>query len=331
MHSVLLVGLGRVGMGYDFESGNPDAVLTHAKAFATHPEFQLVCGVDVDPSARAKFSEHYGAAADGDVVHALREFNPDVVVVAVPTGDQAGVVRQILDCARPKMLLCEKPLSYSIESANEIVSGCRDAGCMLYVNYLRRVEPGVLEVKRRLQSGSIAGRLKGILWYSKGLLHNGSHFSNLLEFWLGPAEGFGIIDVGRPVGDADMEPDIRVRYPAGDVTFLAAREENFTHHEIHLIAENGRLRYERGGTQINWQAAALNTGLSGYKILSQPGETIQTDGLRLQFRVAEAVAARLRGENSSLCSGEDALNTLDFLIKTRESVRKAKPPPMAWQ
>lgn len=331
MYNVLLVGLGRVGMGYDFESGNPDAVLTHAKAFDAHPEFRLVCGVDVDPSARAKFRERYGTAANGDVARALYEFKPDVVVVSVPTGDQAGVVRQILDCARPRMILCEKPLSYSIESATEIVSNCREAGCMLYVNYLRRVEPGVLEVKRRLQNGSIAGPLKGTLWYSKGLLHNGSHFSNLLEFWLGPAEGFGIIDVGRPVGDADIEPDIRVRYSAGEVTFLAAREENFTLHEIHLIAENGRLRYERGGAQIAWQASEPHPGLSGYKSLSQPGETIQTDGLRLQFRVAEAVAARLRSEDSSLCSGEDALDTLQTLIKIREAVRTAKLSQLEWQ
>ena len=27
--------------------------------------------------------------------------------------------------------------------------------------------------------------IKGVCWYSKGLLNNGSHFINLLEFWLG--------------------------------------------------------------------------------------------------------------------------------------------------
>ena len=198
-----------------------------------------------------------------------------------------------------------------------MVASCREAGCMLYVNYLRRVEPGVREVKHRLQNGTIAAPLKGVLWYTKGLLHNGSHFSNLLEFWLGPVEKFSVINAGRGLGQADFEPDVQIKFAAGDVTFLAACEEHFSHHEIQLMAPNGRLCYLQGGGEILWQGVARDPDFPEYTMLSLPGERIATESAKLQWHVTDHVSACLRGRSSSLCSGDDALRTLESILEMR--------------
>jgi predicted dehydrogenase len=316
-HKVLLIGLGAVGMGYDFDTTDAGVVSTHARAFANHADFELAGGVDPDAGACARFQQRYGGWAGADMAEGLRAVSPDVVVVASPTQYHAEAVQAALRHAKPKLILCEKPLSYSLEDARAMVATCREAGCLLYVNYLRRVEPGVLEVKRRLQSGSIVTPLKGVLWYTKGLLHNGSHFSNLLEFWLGPVEKFSLINAGLPWGEADFEPDVQVKFVAGEVTFLAAREEHFSHHEIQLVAPNGCLRYEQGGAKIVWQGAAQDPDFPEYTVLSQPGERIATDGARLQWHVADQVSACLRGELSSLCSGDNALRTLESLLEMK--------------
>ena len=319
-HKVLLIGLGQVGMGYDFDVADPAVVSTHAKAFSSHPDFELAGGVDSDADACARFLRRYGGRAGSDPAESLRTVDPDVVVVATPTRNHADTVHLALRHAKPRLILCEKPLSYSLEEARGMVAACREAGCLLYANYLRRVEPGVLEIKRRLRGGSIAAPLKGVLWYTKGLLHNGSHFSNLLEFWLGPVEKFGIINVGRAWGEEDLEPDVQVKFAAGEVTFLAAREEHFSHHEIQLVAPNGCLRYEQGGARILWQAAARDPDFPEYTVLSLPGEKIATEGQRLQWHVTDQVSACLRGQPSSLCSGEDALRTLESLLKMKEAL-----------
>jgi predicted dehydrogenase len=319
-YKVLLIGLGQVGMGYDFDIADPSVVSSHAKAFASHPDFELSGGIDPDATACARFHQRYGSWAGGDLAEGLRNVNPDVVVVAAPTMHHADLVQLALRHARPKLILCEKPLSYSLEAARMMVAACREAGCLLYVNYLRRVEPGVLEVKRRLRNGTIATPLKGVAWYTKGLLHNGSHFSNLLEFWLGPVEKFSIITAGRTWGEADFEPDVQVKYGAGDVTLLAAREEHFSHHEIHLVAPNGCLRYEQGGAKILWQAAVQDPDFPEYAVLSQHAERIATDGARLQWLVTDQVSACLRGRASSLCNGEDALLTLESLLEIKAAL-----------
>jgi predicted dehydrogenase len=316
-HKVLLIGLGAVGMGYDFDTTDPGVVSTHARAFANHADFELAGGVDPDEGACAKFQQRYGGWTGADMAQGLRTVSPDVVVIASPTLHHAEAVQAALRHAKPKLILCEKPLSYSLQDALSIVTACREAGCLLYVNYLRRVEPGVLEVKRRLQSGAIATPLKGVLWYTKGLLHNGSHFSNLLEFWLGPVEKFSHINAGRPLGEADFELDVKVKFAAGEVIFLAAQEEHFSHHEIQLVAPNGCLRYEQGGSKILWQSAARDPDFPKYTVLSLPGEKIATEGAKLQWQVINHVSACLRGQPSSLCSGEDALRTLETLLEMK--------------
>lgn len=305
-------------MGYDFDDGDPNVVLSHAKAFSNHHNFELIGGVDPDAAACARFSGRYSAWSGGDLVEGLSYLKPEVVVIASPTQYHAEAVRLALHHAKPRLILCEKPLTYTLEEAETIVAECRTAGCKLYVNYLRRVEPGVMEVKRRLQDGRIALPIKGVLWFSKGLMHNGSHFSNLLEFWLGPVLSFKIINPGRRCGEEDFEPDVHVKFSAGEVTFLAAKEEHFSHHEIQLLAPNGFLRYEQGGAQILWQAVGRHPNFQDYKVLLSHGEMITSDSRILQWHVVNNIADCLRGKPSTLCSGEDALETLKSLLKMKE-------------
>lgn len=307
-------------MGYDFNTNDPSVVSTHARAFTNHADFELAGGVDPNVDACKKFQQRYGGWAGTDLPQGLRTVNPDVVVVASPTQYHAEAVQMALKCARPKLILCEKPLSYSLEDAYAMVASCREAGCLLYVNYLRRVEPGVQEVKHRLQSGTIASPLKGVLWYTKGLLHNGSHFSNLLEFWLGPVEKFSVINTGHRFGQYDFKPDVQVRFTAGDVTFLAAPEEHFSHHEIQLIAPNGRLYYALGGEEIFWQGVARDPDFPEYTVLSLARESIATESEKLQWHVTDQVSACLRGQSSSLCSGDDALRTLESILEVKAAL-----------
>jgi len=320
-HKVLLIGLGNVGAGYDYESDDLSVVSTHAKAFFIHPDFDLVGGVDPSTSACTRFRQRYGGWAGCDLEEALTALNPNIVVIASPTEHHAEAVRSVLKHAKPRLILCEKPLSHSLEEAESIVASCREASCLLYVNYLRRVEPGVLEIKRRLQNGEIKRPLKGVLWYTKGLLHNGSHFFNLLEFWLGPMQKFSLISSGCRVLQTDIEVDVRVKFLEGEVTFLAADAEHFSHHEIHLICPNGCLRYERGGAEIIWQSTIDVPGFSGYKGLALPGEKIETEGARLQWLVADEVARCMRGGPTNLCTGDEALDTLRSLLEIKDATR----------
>lgn len=312
-HRVLIVGLGQIGMGYDLNLDAGRFVLSHARAFGSNPDFALVAGVDPLPERTTVFGRSYGAATFVDLPTALRDSSPDVVVIACPTAQHGAVLRMVLQLSRPRVVLCEKPLSYDIAEARTMVALCEAAGCDLFVNYARRSDPAALAIRTRLASGAMAGPVKGVAWYTKGLLHTGSHFFNLIELWLGDMESFTVIEKGRLWDGLDPEPDVRVRFAGGSVDFLAAREECFSLHEIELVAQNGRLRYEQGGGKISWQAAATDPTTPEYTVLSADGECIPADPGRSQAHVAREIANHLAGRPASLCSGSAALRTLESL------------------
>jgi predicted dehydrogenase len=317
---VLLVGLGQVAMGYDLDSHDADLVLTHAKAFSLHPDFALQGGVDPDAARCAVFEERYGGQAGTDLVAALAAAQPDVVVVASPTPHHGTAVRTILEHGAPKLILCEKPLSYDRAEARAMVDACREHGCLVFVNYLRRVDPGVREIGRRLADGRISRPIKGVAWYTNGLVHNGSHFVNLLEFWLGPVTDFRIIDAGGMWQGDDPEPDVRMEFASGSVTLLSARGARISHHEIQLVAPNGCLRYEQGGARIAWQAALADPVLGEYTVLGATREDIRSESGRLLWHVADNVSVCLKGAASDLCSGDDALRTLETVLDMKAAL-----------
>jgi predicted dehydrogenase len=311
--SVLLVGLGQIGMGYDFEAAPDTLALTHSRAFYEHPKFSLDGGVDKDTVKCERFSSRYAAPAFLDIDSAITALNPDIVVVATPTANHRESVDAVLSRHRPKVILCEKPLAYDFEDANAIVAACAAKGCALYVNYMRNSEPGALEVKQRILDGRIKSPIKGVVWYSKGMFNNGSHFLNLLQNWLGEVQKVRVDSIGRYWEGVDPEPDFHVRFSRGEVSFLAAKEENFSHYTVELVAMNGRLRYEQAGALIIWQQAVSDPVCAGYTILESSGIVIKTDYQRSLWHVADQLEANLMGKPTHICSGEEALRTIMVL------------------
>lgn len=317
--NVLIVGLGQIGMGYDLAQDPALMAVTHARGFARHDAFRLVGAVDPSSAHRALFERHYGAPTFSDVAAAVKSLAPHLVIVAVPTERHCTVVRDVLAAARPKAILCEKPLAYDLAEAREIVELCASHDCALFVNYMRRADRGVAEVKRRLADGSIAAPEKAVVWYSKGIFNNGSHFIDLLKDWLGEVTSFKIIAAGRVWDGCDPEPDVILTFAQGaKAYFLAAREEKFSHYTVELIAGNGRLRYERGGEEIFWQKAIADPAIAGYTVLDPVPEIIVSDLARAQWHVADQLAECLNGRPGRICTGLEALRTLETLVEIKE-------------
>ena len=309
----LIIGLGQIGMEYDIDIPIDKSVFTHARAFSSHQDFELLGGVDPSDEKRSLFTKKYNKPAFSDLTEALQFTDPQIIVIASPTNYHKPIIQEILKLCKPIAIICEKPLSYDIEDARLMIDLCKQKGVKLYVNYMRRSDLGVIEVKDRISKGLIAGPFKGVAWYSKGFLHNGSHFFNLLEFWLGEYQSSKLISKGRLWNGQDPEPDIFVDFELGSITFLAAWEESFSHYTIELLSQSGRLRYEKGGGLITWQATHADPSFQGYTILKDPPEIIPNSMDRYQWQVAEQLSRALNGKPSSICTGHEGLKTLECM------------------
>jgi predicted dehydrogenase len=307
INTCLVIGLGQIGMGYDLAHDPSKAIYSHARAFSLHPAFTLLGAIDPCATQRALFEQHYQRPAYADLAHAPAA---DVVVIAVPTTAHYQVLITVLAKFSPKVIVCEKPLAYSLAEANGMIEACEAAGVTLLVNYMRRADPGVIEIKRRLELTLIATPVKGCVWYSKGFLHNGSHFFNLLEFWLGACVKTKILDAGRSLTTHDAEPDVYVEFERGHVVFMAAWEEVYSHYTIELLSPSGRLSYEQGGELITWQSTQANANFPCAKKLQTVKEELANGMSHYQWHVANQLVNVLADQPHYLCTGRQALTSL---------------------
>ncbi len=309
---VLIIGLGQIGMEFDFDISDNKFVYSHSRAFSLHPSFQLIGGVDSCVLKCKKFSEKYLLPSFNSIPLALSKLMPQIVVIAAPTKYHKTILFEILenDNCLPEAILCEKPLSYTEEEAAQMINFCVNKKVKLYVNYMRRSDPGAIRIKNMIDSGEMGKWIKGVAWYSKGLIHNGSHFINLLEFWLGPCKDSKIINNGRLWQNNDPEPDVYIEFEKGSVVFMSAKEECYSHYSIELICEYGRIRYEKGGELILLEKTTSDQNFPSYFVLNGSPEIIINNMERYQLNVVEQLFKELSGDDGSICRGNDALETV---------------------
>ncbi len=68
IHGALVIGLGNIGMLYDYENYSNSQFYTHVKTIHSHPRFELLGAVDPDPKRRLMFESKYKVPAF-DLLH----------------------------------------------------------------------------------------------------------------------------------------------------------------------------------------------------------------------------------------------------------------------
>ena len=106
--NTLLIGLGNIGCGYDydinFEVDKPESskkILTHARAVSCHPSFNLIAGIDICKSARKRFEVIYKNSTFDSIDSFLdhENNNIDFVIIAVHPKFQPMLIEEVIEKA----------------------------------------------------------------------------------------------------------------------------------------------------------------------------------------------------------------------------------------
>jgi predicted dehydrogenase len=314
--SVVIVGLGDIGFKYDLSSDQNIYIQTHSSSIFLNPCYELKAGVDINPYACKLFSNKYNVKSSTNLRDALVTYKPDLIILAVPTAEQHKIIRKISKYFIPKAILCEKPMGRDLPDGVQIVNTCAKYGIKLFVNYIRRCLPESLEVKDRIDRNIINSPMKAIVWYSKGISHNGSHFINLLEYWFGGCIDISIIDRGREYKNFGYEPLVNLKFKKCEAIMIPAWEELYSYYTIEIISSSGRLYWNN--EKLIWNEAAKNNNSNNHRYLLEESEYIKTESNKYQMHVASQLYEAIIGNNSSICSGDEALQTLktiDHILK----------------
>lgn len=176
---VLLLGCGNMGAFYDFDN---DQVLTYAKAFSMHTDWQISL-FDTNTQNLSLVGQRYGF----EQLSSLDEVNFslfDAVCIATSTPTHFSFLSQAL-AAKVPVIVCEKPISTQANELIELEPAYKNGSSKVMVNYIRRFQPAYCELKNHLHEFISEESIQSIRFnYKKGLLNNASHGLDILQFLL---------------------------------------------------------------------------------------------------------------------------------------------------
>lgn len=297
-YSAVIIGLGQIGFGFDLNL-DKKFILTHSRALSTHDSFTLLYGIDETLEKRKRFEATLGIKTYSTLKELPYE-KVDIAVVAVPTKSHLEVVAS-LESIKPRLIVIEKPCGQNLKEAKEIQLLAKKIGASIFVNYMRRKDPAVIDVKGKILSKSFGAFIGGNVLYSKGIGHNGAHYLSLiLDFFGKPSS------VTTLRGKADDNFDFSLNWGSYGVTFCAGIEEKASLGEIDLIFENARIRFEQFGEVLSIFEPKEDPLYAGYKRFEPSKVTVIPDHHRYQMHVYNYVAQLM----TKLPSEEDFENAL---------------------
>ena len=303
----LIVGCGNIAGRFD--AGRPgDWPRTHAGAYTRDGRFELAACVEPDDARRAEFMQSWKVAAGfrsmDEAARGAGRF--DVISICSPTAGHAHDLRAALGL-RPKLIFCEKPATASAEETARLVAACRDASVDLAVNYTRRWDPAVADLKQGMEAGRW-GALRSIVgYYNKGLMNNGSHLLDLLHLLLGPLR---VVHVGKPVEDFSADDPTLPAWleTAGGlpVHVACAHAADFAFFELQLVFARAVITMEESGLYWRERPVADSTEFAGFRV---PGEGTRRPGGYAQAmrRSVDNIYGAVRRREPLASNGESAL------------------------
>tara|TARA_B100000315_G_C14493153_1_gene548604 strand:+ start:95 stop:1063 length:969 start_codon:yes stop_codon:yes gene_type:complete len=319
-YSGLIIGLGQIGMGYDYKHAPEKYILTHAQAIQAHPDFELIGGVDISSKSREKFGEKFNKPTFTEINAVKSTEDVDIVVVSVPTEIHLETINNIATQFSPKLILIEKPLSFLFEESQKIVRILKEKNVPIAVNYIREYEPAHRKIFEKIKSNELGYPLKAVCWYSKGLINSGSHFIQLLSNFMGAVIEINIINGGRRWDGFDPEPSLELIYEKGHAYLLPVAEENYSLFEMELIGPKGKIKYYNGGSHYDWWHVNTDTVFNEYKKLEAEPLTTNTKMNKYQYYVYNNIAEYFEGNSDLHCDGKAAFKTAQVLDKIQQKL-----------
>lgn len=316
--NVLIIGAGNIGAFYD----TPDSksILTHAHAIKEHPGFKLVGFVDNDSERATVAATIWETLSFQSINEAFSKTDVDVVCVAVPDEFHYTVLKELV--FRPvKIVLAEKPITKTLVEADEIIALYKQLNVSLLVNYSRRFVPEFQDLKKLIDEQSFGKYVFGVGYYGKGLLHNGSHMINLLEYLIGDVKD---VEVKEKVFDFyNDDPSVSARLTlenARPFNLQCIDQSMYTIFEMDLFFENIRVSIIDSGYKILFSKVSESIIFKGYKTLSEVKE--------LETSLGRALTYTYENIFSNLTKGEALISSHSAARKSMATCLKISSSPL---
>jgi hypothetical protein len=188
--STIVVGLGKIGMMYDFKKKNH--YNNHCQALETHKNFDLIAAVDSDKNKKKNFLKKYNLPFFTNLSKAFKETKPNLIIISTPTSQNDKLFDYIKRYnINPKIFLIEKPGSYNYDNFKKFIVFCKKKKIRIIINYQRSFCDSLKIFNKFL---SLDKNIKIYVNYKKSFYNSCSHYINFF-FKIIKTKNYKIIDV----------------------------------------------------------------------------------------------------------------------------------------
>ena len=191
---------------------------------------------------------------------------------------------------------------------------------MLVVMHMRRYANNMRNLRDFLRDGGI-GELRNVSgWLTKGTMHNGTHWFDLLRYLVGEVQWVNGIDSLREGGD-DPTLDVAMALQNGMLaTMRSAEVANFTICEMDIIGSKGRAQIVDSSYQVHISTAVPSPRYSGYVEL-MPSSVDMGDRRNVMLHAVEDIVHCLDTGDEPQSTGDDGIAALKIALAAHESAR----------
>jgi predicted dehydrogenase len=314
-----IIGCGLIGT--DFPDDTAVGIVTHAGAYRACQGTQLVALADSDAARLQRADERWGVAeCYCDAQELFERAEPEIVSICTPDPTHYALVKVALNAPSVRAVLAEKPLAMTSEEAGELVRLAEARGVILAVNYSRRHSIGHRELTDRLRGGEWGSVMTVGGYYTKGTLHNGTHWFDLARMLVGEVASVTGFDMLREEGvDPTYDAVLRFENGAGGhlQSFSAAAGTLF---EMDILGTKGRVRVIEPSGRFATSRIVESKTFAGYRVFEDE-EVLPARNSNEILHAIEDLVDCVQSGRAPRCAGSDGVAAVRIGEAVRESVR----------
>lgn len=315
MYNAAIIGCGRIA-GLNDDSADISSVRTHAKAYGNNSKTTLICAADVDPERLKKFGGKWSISKlYRDYKDMLMVEKPDIVSICTPNNTHYEVLKYIAQNTRNiKAVFCEKPMTMSVEQAEEIVRLYQEKETILAVNHTRQWEPGHVSIRELIKQGKLGRIQKVTCYYYKGIVHNGIHLMDYLLDVLGKVEKAHILGaMEEPEGDLTLDAQLIFE---GNIPciLIGFDKQYYDIFEMDFVGTEGRIRIENFGLSFRYWKRELNPLYGGDIELIEKPLGFESEYRNAMSYAVQNIVDAVEGRGKLKCDGLKALEVLKTVV-----------------
>lgn len=322
-YKTIVIGCGKVGAMFEIDSELPKPA-SHAAAFAANPNTVLAALVDPDEAQLKRAGEYYNVPTFADPAKALASIAPDIVVIATPPSTHEQLL-SLTTSSGVKVIVCEKPVSDTLESAHRMIEAASKADTIVILNHQRRLFPLFERAKEKITAGELGEIQQVNAYYSNGLFNNGTHAIDALCFLLGDriewvTGAHNEHNIAAPFGGKNVDGIFRFTSGASG-TIQSLDNDSYGIHDLVIYGKKGALAIGQYGFSFSWIPVAQNVTFGAMRELDWEHARHEFDKRSMLENTAAHAVECLEGKakpRSTLESGYHTMQVLEALSRSAE-------------